>query len=523
MFGTTGTGSGEFSDPSWTAVNPVSGTVYVTDSTNDTVQAFSSTGTYQSTIGSSGSGNGEFTDPTGVAVDPVNGWVYVVDSRDSRVEFFTSSGVFLGQFGSSELSSTAQGIAIDPATADVYVADTGNQQIEEFNWDGGFIHDIGCDAVTTSCTSVTGGGFQTGSPTGVALDPNTGLIYAGDPAQHQIQVFTPSGNPDTPLTTVGLVDPSGIAVDPTNGDVYAVDHASSDVEVFPPTGTATSFGTAGSTTDEFNDPVGVAVAPSTGDVYVVDQGNRRVERFASATPTIAEPTCNPAKPLNANLITASLVTMTCTGPTGAGVTPFYEIVSQPAHGTLSGFDPYTGTVYYLPDPGYGGTDSFSFTATDDGGAGTPVSVAVTAGTAPRPLPTLSKISLKGVPGKKTAGLVLTANAAKGQPRLKTIKISLPGGFGFSKKMLARGLSVKSAKGTKLRFKFSLKGASLTIQLRSADAVAVVKLATGTIVLSKTEAKAISKARGKHVTAKLAITLINAKGTKTYIKKSVLAS
>jgi DNA-binding beta-propeller fold protein YncE len=529
-FGSSGSGNGEFNDPGWTAVDPVTGTVYVTDSANDTVQAFSASGTYESTIGSMGTGNGQFMDPTGVAVDPLNGWVYVVDSgsavapRNSRVEIFTSTGVFIGQFGSTKLSVDAQGIAIDPTTRNVFVGDTGGQQIVEFDWDGNFTQDIGC----ASCTGVVGGGFMAGSPTGVAVDPSSGDIYASDPAQSQVQEFSSAGTPDTftlgTATTVALTDPWGIAVDPTNGDIYVVDQANQEVDSYQSSGTFISqFGGIGTGTGQFTGPTGVAVAPSTGDVDVVDTGNARVEEFASADPTVAAPTCSPAPALNASLVTATTVTMICAGPIGGGVNPFYTITKQPAHGTLSGFNPYTGTVSYFPDPGYGGTDSFSFTATDDAGAGTPVSVAVTAGVAPPPLPTLSKISLTGAPGKKTARMALTATAAKGQPELKTIKILLPGGFGFRKKALARGLSVKSAHGAKLKFKVSLSGASLTIQLNSPAAVAVLKFATGTVVVSTNKAKAIKKAEGKHVTAKLSIALTNAKGTKTNFNELVSAS
>ena len=524
-FGSGGSGSGEFNNPSWTAVNPVTGTVYVTDSTNDTVQAFSSSGTYESTIGSAGSGDGQFTNPTGVAVDPLNGWVYVVDSGDARVEFFTSTGVYLGQFGNSGTTSSGllgagpEGIAINPATADVYVA--GNQQVVEYTWNGIYVADVAFEA------------FGRGGPTGLAVNPIDGLVYAGDPSNARVLTFNPkgatAGQLATPAgTTVTLADPEGVTIDPTNGDIYVVDSTNDDVDLFSSDGTfISSVGAMGAGDGEFTTPLGAAVAPASGDLYVVDSANKRVEQFGPAAPSVAVPTCSAVPTLNANPITASTVTLKCTGPTG--INPFYTIVTPPAHGMLSGFNPYTGTVSYLPDPGYSGTDSFSFTAADDGGSGTPVSVAVSdAGTAPPPpppppLPTLSKISLKGVPGKHTAALALTATAAKGQPALKTIKILLPGGFGFSKKALKRGLSVKSAHGAKLKFKASLKGSSLTIQLSSPATVAVLKLATGTIVLSKNKAKAIRKAKGKHVTAKLSIAVTNAKGTKTNFNEYVSAS
>jgi cyclophilin family peptidyl-prolyl cis-trans isomerase len=42
--------------------------------------------------------------------------------------------------------------------------------------------------------------------------------------------------------------------------------------------------------------------------------------------------------------------------------PAYAILSTPAHGTISNFDPATGTVTYTPTPGFTGTDSFTYVA-----------------------------------------------------------------------------------------------------------------------------------------------------------------
>ena len=64
-----------------------SGNVYVADSDNDRVQKFDSSGTYLSQWGSSGSGDGQFDDPSGIAVDGSS--VYVADSGNNRVQVFS--------------------------------------------------------------------------------------------------------------------------------------------------------------------------------------------------------------------------------------------------------------------------------------------------------------------------------------------------------------------------------------------------------------------------------------------------
>ena len=58
----------------------------------------------------------------------------------------------------------------------------------------------------------------------------------------------------------------------------------------------------------------------------------------------------------------------------------YTVATQPSHGTLSGLNAATGAVTYTPDAGYTGTDSFTFTVTDDDTAGDPASLTSPAAT-----------------------------------------------------------------------------------------------------------------------------------------------
>ena len=58
----------------------------------------------------------------------------------------------------------------------------------------------------------------------------------------------------------------------------------------------------------------------------------------------------------------------------------FAIATQPVNGTLANLNPQTGVVTYIPNTGFSGTDSFTFTITDDAAAGTPagqISVAAT--------------------------------------------------------------------------------------------------------------------------------------------------
>jgi cyclophilin family peptidyl-prolyl cis-trans isomerase len=49
----------------------------------------------------------------------------------------------------------------------------------------------------------------------------------------------------------------------------------------------------------------------------------------------------------------------------------YQLLSQPAHGTISQFNPATGTLVYTPAPGYLGPDSFQYLVQATGPKGTP--------------------------------------------------------------------------------------------------------------------------------------------------------
>ncbi|MHB8974312.1 MAG: tandem-95 repeat protein [Pirellulaceae bacterium] len=47
----------------------------------------------------------------------------------------------------------------------------------------------------------------------------------------------------------------------------------------------------------------------------------------------------------------------------------FTLLTQPVHGTIASFDPASGDLVYVPDPGYCGPDSITFAITDDATAG----------------------------------------------------------------------------------------------------------------------------------------------------------
>ena len=90
--------------------------------------------------------------------------------------------------------------------------------------------------------------------------------------------------------------------------------------------------------------------------------------FTSAAYTITgKPNANNGS-ANVAHNTATPLTLSATDTNSPAQTLTYAIATNPAHGTLSGFNASTGAVTYTPTSGYHGSDSFTFTASNTGGA-----------------------------------------------------------------------------------------------------------------------------------------------------------
>ena len=122
--------------PAGIAVDSSSGNVYVADTANNRIQAFSSNGTFISTWGGYGERNGTFNHPQGIAIDQ-QGDVYVADTDNHRIQAFSSNGTFISTWGVYGIDERGmrfpEGIAIDQQ-GDVYVADTDNHRISAFTF-----------------------------------------------------------------------------------------------------------------------------------------------------------------------------------------------------------------------------------------------------------------------------------------------------------------------------------------------------------------------------------------------------
>ncbi len=174
-WGSFGGGDGQFRSPSGVAIDS-SGNVYVTDSNsqNNRVQKFTSTGEFITKWGTAGTGNGQFSSgPRGIAIDSLDN-VYVSDGN-SRIQKFTSTGQFI-----SKLAITGQKFAIDE-NDNLYVFDLNNNAIRKFDNEGNIITSFGSGGSSD-------GQFQ--RVLGLSVDPKGDLVFIADTDNNRIQVFS---------------------------------------------------------------------------------------------------------------------------------------------------------------------------------------------------------------------------------------------------------------------------------------------------------------------------------------------
>jgi tripartite motif-containing protein 71 len=194
------------SNPIGVAVSP-SGDIDVADGTTSQIWRFNATGRLLGRWGKGpGTASGQFLfaqhGPVGIAFDHQR-HVYITDTLNDRIEKFTTSGRFLAAwrgFGGFPGSfSSPQGVAVD-GQGNVYVADTGNAMIEELSPTGALLAQWGTEGSAV-------GQFR--DPSGIAVD-GTGRIYVADSNNDRIQVYTPLSGATAPAT-VRVSGPSSVS------------------------------------------------------------------------------------------------------------------------------------------------------------------------------------------------------------------------------------------------------------------------------------------------------------------------
>lgn len=270
--GPTPGGSGSpvrFTGPSDVAVSPDGTVVYVSDRDAHNVHVLDAQGRPQGVIGSPGSAPGNLLMPRGVAAAPDR--VYVADSGNHRLQAFTPAGVFLWAFGTRGDSPGAfnepKGLGLSADGSILWVADTGNHRVQAITpW--------GVVRVVIGSYGRKEGEFR--SPSCAVPLPDGGVLVC-DTQNNRLQSFSATGVLRAvlqPTDGLALSQPYGATVAGPDG-FWVSDTYNHRIVLMDSLGRVSDrYGEFGDGIGGFSYPLGMESDPA-GRLWVVDSGNRR--------------------------------------------------------------------------------------------------------------------------------------------------------------------------------------------------------------------------------------------------------
>jgi len=240
------------------------GRLWVADFGHSRLRVFDPSGGFLGGWGGRGGGEYGFKELCGVAI--AGDAMYVADTWNGRVQAFTVAGVLRASAG--ELYGP-RGIAVAP-DGRVWVTDTGNHRVVSYD---GLLQDK-----QSYGKRGTGSGEFT-SPIGIAAAPS-GLIFVADAGNQRVQVLGPDGQFRRAFPVPGWAGSAepGLAVD-SDGTLYATEPASGVVLAFDSSGSVTRRIAADDAGRKFENPTGIAIDRKNRILYVVNSGSASVSKI----------------------------------------------------------------------------------------------------------------------------------------------------------------------------------------------------------------------------------------------------
>lgn len=266
---------GNFDWPLGAAVNADGSRVYVVDSNNRLIKAYSSAGKALLSFGkvlNEKTGGEGFVNPLYVAVAP-KGDVYITDRSTGTVSIYGIDGKYKSRLvpktDEANFAWSPLGIAID-ASGNIYISDAtkGQHRILVLDKNGKLKLKFGKEGNKN-------GEFE--YPNSLTVDKN-GNIYVSDSNNGRVQVFDKTGKFKMVIGKSGknsVGHPVGIGID-GNNRLNVVDTFGHNVVVYDLTGKFLyKFGDFGNKDGQFMFPMGLACYGNT--IYVVDREGKRLQ------------------------------------------------------------------------------------------------------------------------------------------------------------------------------------------------------------------------------------------------------
>ncbi len=247
--------------------------VYVTDTNNQQVQVFDSSGTPVFKFGKKGNGEGEFQFPYGITGDK-DGNVYVADLYNAKISIFTPKGKFLKYFADenkkTDFLKSPAGLRI--YNEKLYITDVQNNKVMIFSLKGEKLLEI---------TAATAKDDSLYAPNAVTVDDDQN-IYISDSGNSRVVVFDKKGKFIRLINgskdgrgDSKFVNPRGLAI-LGNGNLLMVDNMTHFVYAFDKKGKQVfQFGGMGSDKEQLYLPNGLFIDDQ-GKVFITDTVNARV-------------------------------------------------------------------------------------------------------------------------------------------------------------------------------------------------------------------------------------------------------